>query len=46
METTAESVGNEEIKVISNWDDFELDDNILRGIYSFGFEKPSDKAIS
>jgi len=41
METTAESVENEEIKVISNWDDFELDDNILRGIYSYGFEKPS-----
>ena len=41
METTSESVENEEIKVISNWDDFELDDNILRGIYSFGFEKPS-----
>jgi superfamily II DNA/RNA helicase len=34
-------VENEEIKVISNWDDFYLDDNILRGIYSYGFEKPS-----
>ena len=41
METTSESVENDEIKVISNWDDFELDDNILRGIYSYGFEKPS-----
>jgi len=41
METNLESVKNEEIKVISNWDDFDLDDNILRGIYSYGFEKPS-----
>ena len=30
-----------DIKVISNWDDFNLNDNILRGIYSYGFEKPS-----
>lgn len=41
METNLESVENDEIKVISNWDDFDLDDNILRGIYSYGFEKPS-----
>lgn len=41
METNSEIVENEEIKVISNWDDFDLDDNILRGIYSYGFEKPS-----
>jgi superfamily II DNA/RNA helicase len=41
METNSEIVENEEIKVISNWDDFYLDDNILRGIYSYGFEKPS-----
>ena len=41
METNLESVENDEIKVISNWDDFDLDDDILRGIYSYGFEKPS-----
>jgi translation initiation factor 4A len=26
---------------ISNWDELEIDPNILRGIYSYGFEKPS-----
>ena len=41
MDTTTNSMENEEIKVISNWDDFDFDDNILRGIYSHGFEKPS-----
>jgi translation initiation factor 4A len=30
-----------DLKVISNWDEFDLNDNILRGIYSYGFEKPS-----
>ena len=38
---TSENNKNEKIKTISRWDDFELDDNILRGIYSYGFEKPS-----
>lgn len=38
---TSENNENEKIKTISRWDDFELDDNILRGIYSYGFEKPS-----
>ena len=41
MDTTTDSMENEEIKVISNWDDFDFHDNILRGIYSHGFEKPS-----
>ena len=41
MDTTTDSMENEEIKVISNWDDFDFDDNLLRGIYSHGFEKPS-----
>lgn len=26
---------------ISNWDELELDNQILRGIYAYGFEKPS-----
>jgi translation initiation factor 4A len=26
---------------IHSWDEFQLDPNILRGIYSYGFEKPS-----
>jgi len=30
-----------ETKTVSNWDDLELKENLLRGIYSFGFEKPS-----
>tara|TARA_B110000967_G_C18839837_1_gene538749 strand:+ start:328 stop:1509 length:1182 start_codon:yes stop_codon:yes gene_type:complete len=41
METNLESTENEEIKVFPKWDDFDLDDNILRGIYSRGFENPS-----
>ena len=24
-----------------NWDDFDLNDDILRGIYRYGFEKPT-----
>ena len=36
-----EHTENTDVKTISNWDDFDLDDNILRGIYSHGFEKPS-----
>jgi translation initiation factor 4A len=31
----------EQIKSIENWDDFNLDDSLLRGIYSHGFENPS-----
>ena len=33
---------------IKNWDDFDIDSNLLRGIYAYGFEKPSpiqEKAI-
>ena len=30
-----------ETTTVSNWDDLELKENLLRGIYSFGFEKPS-----
>jgi len=32
---------NEIIKRISNFDELDLDPNILRGIYAYGFEKPS-----
>ena len=32
----------EDNKKIENWDDIDLNPNILRGIYSYGFEKPSD----
>lgn len=31
----------QEIPIISNWDELKLDEQILRGIYAYGFEKPS-----
>ena len=30
------------IKTINNWDDFNLKPELLRGIYAYGFEKPSE----
>lgn len=27
--------------MVDSWDDFEMDSNVLRGVYSIGFEKPS-----
>jgi translation initiation factor 4A len=40
--------GDEEIEITSNWeeitpkfDDMELREDLLRGIYAYGFEKPS-----
>ncbi|CAE7242434.1 EIF4-A [Symbiodinium sp. KB8] len=33
--------GAEEYPVFESFDDYELDENLLRGIYSYGFEKPS-----
>merc|ERR1719265_1314686 len=33
--------GAEEYKAVDSFDDLELDENLLRGIYSYGFEKPS-----
>lgn len=32
----------EEIKIIENWDQFELKTDLLRGIYNYGFENPSN----
>ena len=29
------------IEIIDNFDDMNLKDNLLRGIYAFGYEKPS-----
>jgi len=35
-------INNEEnIKIINSWDNFDMNPDILRGIYSYGFEKPS-----
>jgi len=33
--------GAEEYPVFESFDDYELNENLLRGIYSYGFEKPS-----
>mmetsp|Transcript_70692 Transcript_70692/g.153509 ORF Transcript_70692/g.153509 Transcript_70692/m.153509 type:complete len:392 (+) Transcript_70692:115-1290(+) len=33
--------GADEYPVFESFDDYELDENLLRGIYSYGFEKPS-----
>lgn len=33
--------GAEEYKAVDSFDDLDLDENLLRGIYSYGFEKPS-----
>uniref|UniRef100_A0A6C0ASR5 RNA helicase n=1 Tax=viral metagenome TaxID=1070528 RepID=A0A6C0ASR5_9ZZZZ len=33
---------NELSKTISSWDDLNLKDDLLRGIYAYGFENPSD----
>ena len=37
----AEILETEEKKIISNWDDMDLKEDILRGIYRCGFEKPT-----
>jgi translation initiation factor 4A len=39
MENSNESIDT--IEVINKWDELNIDTNILRGIYSFGFEDPS-----
>jgi len=33
---------NIDTKTINTWDDFELKDDLLRGIYAYGFENPSE----
>merc|ERR1711870_49955 len=33
--------GAEEFPVFESFDDYDLNENLLRGIYSYGFEKPS-----
>jgi len=34
-------IGSEEYPVCESFDDMDLQDNLLRGIYSYGYEKPS-----
>jgi len=43
MNIECENIENDNIKTISSWEDetLNLKDNLLRGIYSYGFEKPS-----
>ena len=40
-EKTGEGVKDDDTYEITSWDDLEIDPNILRGIYAYGFEKPS-----
>jgi translation initiation factor 4A len=40
--TQEESVQESEQKTIKSWDEFDLKEDLLRGIYNYGFEKPSD----
>jgi len=42
MENTDKQIENAYIvKTIEKWDEYDLDTSLLRGIYSFGFENPS-----
>jgi len=41
METINSIEKSEDIRVINNWDEYDLKDDLLRGIYSQGFETPS-----
>lgn len=40
-DTTINDIPNTEIPIFNTWDDFDLQPDILRGIYAHGFEKPS-----
>jgi translation initiation factor 4A len=42
LNNTNETINNEHcLTIINSWDNFEIHPDILRGIYSYGFEKPS-----
>jgi superfamily II DNA/RNA helicase len=48
INTEVNELENEETYEIKNWDDLDLDVNLLRSIFAYGFEKPSpiqEKAI-
>ena len=36
-----ETIQNDNSNSIENWDDLNCDMKLIRGIYSYGFEKPS-----
>ena len=42
MENAAETYNDGEIKIIKNWDEYNLKHELLRGIYAYGFENPSE----
>jgi superfamily II DNA/RNA helicase len=39
--TTTTATTPEPIKIIQNWDELDIQTDILRGIYAYGFDKPS-----
>jgi len=41
MNSQQEEVKDNSVYCISSWDELELNENVLRGIYSYGFEQPS-----
>jgi translation initiation factor 4A len=42
MENAAETYNDGEIKIIKSWDEYNLKHELLRGIYAYGFENPSE----
>ena len=42
METSTETYNNDEIKIIKSWDEYNLKHELMRGIYAYGFENPSE----
>jgi superfamily II DNA/RNA helicase len=42
MDLVENVVAEEVIKEIDTWDDLEIPSELLRGIYAYGFEKPSE----
>jgi translation initiation factor 4A len=42
MENSIETNNNDEIKIIKSWDEYNLKHELLRGIYAYGFENPSE----
>jgi translation initiation factor 4A len=41
MQMNNNDENNDDLQIINKWDELDIEPNILRGIYSFGFEDPS-----
>ena len=41
QDISKEDISKEDITEINNWDELDIKTNLLRGIYGYGFEKPS-----